>query len=727
LTVEVRKGAIITVELSMFETDGGDRSGKPRAAMVVSLLLASLAASPDEGAKAPTFPTTITVVSLPVFATGPDGRAVPDLRAEDFEVFDDGKPAAVVGFRALDATDPALAEKVEEAPAARRQFLLLFDLSFTGVHGLVKARKAALDFVVHGLAPMDLAGVATYSATHGMKLLLNFTGDRAQIRRAVDSLGVLQLDRRADPLGLVYDLREVGAALADTVEPTSTNVGEDAYRWIQTLYRQAERQGYGDRVNGFIEGLGGLAQALEAVQGRKQVILLSAGFDGSLLVGNQRAAAASDSEAIIRGRIWEVGPDDRFGDPGIRSRMEKVVQTFSKSDAVVHAVDLGGLQAEGDVGHAGPSPRRPGNGQDSLSRIAELSGGRLFKDTNDVGVALGEILEMSRYYYLLAFEPTSTKPPGSFHKLKVRVKRKGLHIAHRSGYFERKPYDALTPLAREFEAAEIIAKGVDRGEIDVRALAIPFLTAEGVSTLSVVLDLDGPSLLGGREEATLGLEVYGYALDVGGRVADAVTLAATLDLAKTAPRIRHGLQCHAAFKLPAGKYDLRFLVRDAQTGRSGTVWLQVVVPSFEAAGVALLPPLFMDDVQDWLVLRTRGQTTSKEGSPFRVASEPFVPRGRPRLMNGRAERICLLAYDGGHRYDPSAAFEITPRLVDGNGTEVPLRSVQILRSVAEGSYRWFVLTVSPSGLVPGEYTLLARLHDPDSGRTSEAFQKVHVE
>ncbi len=658
----------------MFETDGGDRSRKPRAAMVVSLLLASLAASPDEGAKAPTFPTTITVVSLPVFATGPDGRAVPDLRAEDFEVFDDGKPAAVVGFRALDATDPGLAEKVQEAPAARRQFLLLFDLSFTGVHGLVKARKAALDFVVHGLAPMDLAGVATYSATHGMNLLLNFSGDRAQIRRAVDSLGVLQLDRRADPLGLVYDLREVGAALADTVEPTSTNLGEDAYRWIQTLYRQAERQGYGDRVSGFIEGLGGLAQALEAVQGRKQVILLSAGFDGSLLVGNQRAAASSDSEAIIRGRIWEVGPDDRFGDPGIRSRMEKVVQTFAKSDAVVHAVDLGGLQAEGDVGHAGPSPRRPGNGQDSRSRIAELSGGRLFKDTNDVGVALDEILEMSRYYYLLAFEPTSTKPPGSFHKLKVRVKRKGLHLAHRSGYFERKPYDALTPLAREFEAAEIIAKGV-----------------------------------------------------VGGRVADAVTLAATLDLAKTAPRIRHGLQCHASFKLPAGKYDLRFLVREAQTGRSGTVWLQVIVPSFDAAGVALLPPLFMDDVQDWLVLRMSGQTTSKEGSPLRVASEPFVPRGRPRLMNGRAERICLLAYDGGHRYDPSAAFEITPRLVDGNGTQVPLRSVQILRSVAEGSYRWFVLTVSPTGLVPGEYTLLARLHDPDSGRTSEAFQKVHVE
>ncbi len=491
---------------------------------------------------------------------------------------------------------------------------------------------------------------------------------------------------------------------------------------------QIRELGPGDRVQGFIEGLGVLAKSLEAVQGRKQVILLSAGFDESLVVGNQRTPAAADSEPILRGRIWEVDSFERFGDPGIRSRLATVVQTFARSDAVVHAVDLGGLRARGgDLAHTGPEPDRPGSGQESLSRIAELSGGRLFKDSNEVGVALGQIVEMSRYYYLLAFEPTSTKPPGSLHKLRVRVKRKGVHLACRTGYYEKKSYDALTPLAKEFEAAEIIAKGVDRGEIDVRAIAIPFLTPEGVSTLAVVLDLDGASLLAGGDPATLGLEVFGYALDPAGRVADALNLAANLELAKTSQRIRRGLQCHATFALPAGKYDLRFLVRDAQTGRSGTYWLEVVVPSFERAGLALLPPLFMGDIQDRLVLRARAHMTSVDGSPFRVASQAFLPLGRPRLMNGRSERICLLAYDGGHRYDPSAAFAITSSLVDKDGKVVPLRSVQIEKSFAEGSYRWFVLNLNPDGLLSGEYTLCARLHDPDSGRTSEAFQKVRVE
>src|SRR5207342_2011046 len=96
-----------------------------------------------------------------------------------------------------------------------------------------------------------------------------------------------------------------------------------------------------------------------------------------------------------------------------------------------------------------------------------LGGGRLFKKTNDVSRALAEVLELSRYYYLLAFEPARAKGPGEFHKLRVRTSRKGAQVSHRSGYFERKPYAETTPLEREFEAAEVIAKGVERGEIGV--------------------------------------------------------------------------------------------------------------------------------------------------------------------------------------------------------------------------------------------------------------------
>ena len=168
------------------------------ACALVLLLLRSAGTPAAEDPKVPTFGTSVTIASLPVFVTDGDGRAVPDLRVEDFEVEDDGKPAAIVGFTAFDANDPDLSQKLEDAPAARRQFLLLFDASFTPMHGLAKAREAGLEFISRRLAPADLVGVAVYSSVYGMKPLVKFTADHDQARRAVESLGAIQIDRQAE-------------------------------------------------------------------------------------------------------------------------------------------------------------------------------------------------------------------------------------------------------------------------------------------------------------------------------------------------------------------------------------------------------------------------------------------------------------------------------------------------------------------------------------------------
>ncbi len=194
--------------------------------------------SGQEGKKPPQFEATLNVVAVPVFVTDGQGRAVAGLSKEDFEITDDGKSVEVVGFQAFDSGDPAVADLLEEAPAARRQFLLLFDLSFSTVSDLVRAQKAAHDFVGEKLRPYDLAAVATVSTTHGVRLLQSFSSDRAQLRKAVQSLGVLQLDRRADPLGLVYDLREMGDAFGQTPhgeKASRDGFGEDVRRDARSL------------------------------------------------------------------------------------------------------------------------------------------------------------------------------------------------------------------------------------------------------------------------------------------------------------------------------------------------------------------------------------------------------------------------------------------------------------------------------------------------------------
>jgi VWFA-related protein len=642
-------------------------------------------------------------------------------------VEDGGRPVRIAGFREIDAgASPEDEAAAPLPPEARRQFLLLFDLSFTGVSGLMRARRAAADFVRTGLSPQDLVAVATFSSTHGVNLLTGFTSDRAQLVRAVGQLGVMQRDRQADPLGMAYDLTEVGSALSDAL-PEENGVFE-AIRAVQLRYQRSQEIAYRQRVIGLLDSLGGLARALDSVQGRKQVVFLSNGFADSSLTGEQGAQALVDAEAVARGRVWEVPSDSRFGDAQIRQLMIDMLRAFSSSDAVVHAVDLSGLTARGDARSAAPEPEFR-SGRESLSEIANLSGGRLFKDTNDVGAVFRELTEVSRRYYLIAFEPEGEARPGRFHKLRVKVRGKGTSVSHRSGYFERAPFAARPALARRFEAADLIAKGGARGALPLAALALPYVRAGGRVAVPVVLEAAGSDLLSGHDAGPLGLELYGYAIGDDGGVRDFVALASNLDLSKVGERLRaNGLQVHATFTLAPGRYSLRFLLRDAGSGRSGMHWMEVSVPEASPGEVVLLPPLFMADPQRFLVLPAPSSGTRTAGSPFRVGAEAFAPRPRPVVANGREQRVCLLAQDGGRAYDAGTSFEILPTLVDAAGTSVPFGDFRLSQAVADDDgYRRFVLSFTPTGVPAGDYNLRVRLRDPQGGRVGESFQPLRVE
>jgi VWFA-related protein len=676
----------------------------------------------------PEYRSSITIVALPVFATDGQGRSVGGLQAEEFEVTDDGRPVTIVGFREIDANEPLPPGGRAVSPAARRQFLILFDLSFTSVDGLVRAREAALRFVTRELAEQDLAAVATFSPSHGVRVLVSFTDDRYQLRRAVASLGVLEVDRLADPLGLTYDLTEVGSAFADVPSEQGTGPLADAIRAVQVRFQRSEETAYRARVVGFIDGLGELGRSLDGLSGRKQVILLSAGFSDTTLVGEEGAQSVRDSAAIASGRLWEVQSENRFGDSQVRHVLAEALRGFAEADAVVHAVDLSGLSARGDARQQTLEPARR-SGLHSLSDIANLSGGHLFKDTNDPGLALSEILELSRRYYLIAFEPAAARGPGHFHKLKVKLRRKGVRLSHRAGYRERPEYLERSPLARQFEAAELVVKGQAAGELAVKAIALPYRDASGRLSLPTVIEIDGGTLVGGRARPRVGLEVFGYAIDGADRVRDFVSVAASLDTQKLGERLRgRGVQCHAAFALGPGRYQLRFLVRDVESGRSGIQWLEVTVPSFDEGGVMLFPPLFMDDPAQWVVVHAPSRGEAGAPSPFRLAEAPFAPRARPSVENGRATSVCLLAFDGAAQRDPGASFELRPQMLAADGSPVAVGGFRVERSLAEGGgFRRFVLGFTPRDLAPGDYTLRVRLRDPASGRLSEAYQALSVE
>jgi hypothetical protein len=146
--------------------------------------------------------------------------------------------------------------------------------------------------------------------------------------------------------------------------------------------------------------------------------------------------------------------------------------------------------------------------RESLGFLAAETGGRLFKDANDLKPALAEMLEMTSRYYVLGFQPETEKGPGAFHKIRVKVNRKGVKLSHRPGYFERAPVDGQTTLQRQFDLAELVVRGGDRDEIPFTSLFLPFPAPGERQTLGLVMQV--PASLRWTKERPVSIEVYGY-------------------------------------------------------------------------------------------------------------------------------------------------------------------------------------------------------------------------
>lgn len=676
------------------------------AALVV---VARSPAEPPAQQAPPVFPVDVRLVAVPVFVTDKDGRAVPGLTVQDFEVEDGGRNVPVAGFLAIDAavapgTVPDATASPRLMAAARRQFLLLFDLAFSSPAGTLKARKAALELLETWPQPGDLVSAAKFGPG-GVEVLVGFTPDRAQVARAVATMGSAEGARVRDPLGLAYDL---GFTPTDPSGKWGLQLAEggkdpDFYRDMVMMQARSERNAYRQRVVGYVGDLQRLAQLLDSVQGRKQVILLSGGFDQSVLTGAEGTEQADSARAVVEGRLWEVQSERHFGDAGARSVLDGLFDALARTDTVVHSVDVAGMAAAGALDETGSAPR--GSGRGTLAELAGRSGGRFVREGNDIVAGLREVLDVSRYYYVLAFEPADAKKkPGELRKLKVKVKRAGLQVSHRAGYTVPDP-KAVPASTVQLQSAEAIAKGLSGGALRLSAVAVPYRSPQGEVSLPVVLEIDGESLLAGAGKA-LSLEIYGYALDATGRIQDAVGLTPTLDLEKLGPGLRKtGLQVITAFRVQEGPVDLRFLVRDPASGRTGSLRSASVVPSFQEKAGVLSSPLLTDDPRSRLVIPTASRANRNLQIPFRVGDAAFTPQAAPVLRNGQAQQVCLIVWGDAAGADGSAALKAVLVRADGDGQTIALETAG-LRVVSDPDrFRRLVLTVTPKGVPRGDYRL----------------------
>ncbi len=703
----------------------------------------------------------VTLIEIPVTVVGKDGRPVAGLTLGDFELTDDGKKQAISGLDVIDLSGPGGTPGAPAAvpPSARRLWLLVFDLTYTSPSGLVRARDGARRFVTEAMKPADLGAVGTLSVASGWRLLVNFTSDRGQLAAALDTLGLTGSSGIADPLSFAFlpPGERGGLGQSPEVPLTKSKQGQRGQDIVENLRDLEMMRKKGDddlarnRVARMVGDLGGIGRALDSVRGRKHVLFFSEGFETRLLSGqmaggdkrnalSQAAGAATvdpstapgTEDAAISGEVWKVDSDARFGSTATRERMLEALAQFNRSDAVLDAVDIAGLRSDADAALTSGAAKA-GSGTDALFSMASATDGDFVRNANDLAGELGKIEERTSLVYLLLYQPRPGSRPGAFHALKVKVSTPGFRVLARSGYYEPRPYRNLSAFERILASGDLLTGGSREGEIPASLLAVPFASSSEAAQVPVVLEVPGgPLLQGDTSIARTVAQIYVYATDSFGALADYVASEMTLDLAKVRASLEAGgLKFFGTLFLPPGDYRVRALVRNGATGRSCVLSTSLSVPEIPGKSPVLLPPLFQEAPGRWLVVsgppRADGPGRSAE-FPFAIGGATFLPSVRAIVSDGAPVPVTLVTYNLSAPSARPVPLAVRAEVVAADGRIEPAEvAVSEHSDLERGGGRKVVVRFTPRGLSPGRYVFKAAVTDPASNRTAEASRPFEVQ
>jgi VWFA-related protein len=666
----------------------------------------------------------VTLVEVPVNVYDRAGNAIRELTAADFELTDEGKKREITHFEEIDLAK-LIAAKQTPSPAARRNFMLLFDLSNSTPVSLGRSRAAALEFVKNDLTPVDVGAVATFSVDGGFRLLTNFTGDRNALAAAIMTLGNPKLFHTNDPL-LLAATAPASMMTGPAIERGGTKLNADEYESIQSRHdaeiapfidaanrasKMADEEYRRGRVSNQIKAFTNLAKLLNSVSGRKELILLSEGFDPKLVQGREAPGTqpeiVQENDKIMSGLSREVNTDERYGNTTALTALEKMGELLRRSDVVMHAIDIKGLRVNSD---AASGNQRVSN--EGLYLMTRPSGGEVFKNANDLSANFNALLKQQEVVYVLGFEAPG-ETPGKFHSLKVDVKAPGAKASFRSGYYEPN----ATPSAMEttLSAGEILLNDVPMDAVKTNVIAAPFPVKGQNAQVPVIVEIDGPSLLAGANGLNVNGDLFIYAFDRDNHVKDSLFQRISLDLMKVGPALQmRGLKYYGTLSLPPGDYVIKTLVHVPSSSLDGFKRVELTVPDFSQPTV--LSPIATEQPGEWLMVRGTARPERAYDYPFTVAQESFIPAGTWQIAGALPQHLALFVYNA----DPKdLVVSGKLKMADGSTRDVHFDVVKVTAPDASKASQ-VLLDLKADGLAAGRYALDFSVRTK-SGGWSKAF------
>ena len=535
--------------------------------LTLLLILAQLhAQNQSQSQSRPVFRSGTELVIVNVVVRDKSGAVVRGLTADDFTITEDDRPQAISSFdfEELDNGNAVVAAEPEpvlpKRPTAqapdrsatvstepprvdmhgRRLIVLFFDLSSMQPEEMARSVKAAHDYVDQSLSPVDLVAVASFSTS--LRVDQDFTGDREQLVAAIDGFG--------GGAGQGFDEGLAG-------DPDGTPDNGNAFTPDDSEFNifNTDRR---------LDALQTLSDALAGIQQKKSVVYFSSGMN-------------------------QTGQENQV-------QLRRTIDRANRANVSLYAADMRGLQAIVAGGEASQASARGVSAfsgattrnqfdrlsatQDTLTNLAEDTGGRAFFDSNSFGDVFKRVVADTSADYVLGYSSTNPARDGRFRRIKVRLKRQDLKLEYRSGYYAARDFAHSTKDDREQQLQDQLGSDLSATDLSAYVSAAYFRLADNRYFVPVSIVVPGYQVPIARttDKNKATIDVLGVIRDEQkrpvGRIRDAVKLStdAADDLRRKVVQYETGLE------MPPGKYRLKVVVRENLSGTMGSFETDLSVP-----------------------------------------------------------------------------------------------------------------------------------------------------
>ena len=624
----------------------------------------------------PVFRAGVNFVRVDVIVNDNKGEPVTNLTQADFEVLEDGKPQSIEQFRLIRVDgnprpgDPPprelrnrIDEEIEISKDDVRLFVLFLDDYHVRLGNSISVKEPLIRFVQTQIRPNDVVGIM-YPLTplDG----ITFTRNPATVISAIERFEGRKFDYR--PRNLFEE--QYARAPSEIVEQIRNQVVMTALRGLSTR-------------------LGGLRE------GRKAIIYVSEGLT-AMLPPQLRVADASMGPLSNPGaRNPMTGENSTreetaafFAQSDLYSQMRDVFTAANRNNAAIYALDPRGLTPfEFGIDEAvGPNQDRRTlqMTQDTLRSLADETDGRAIVNRNDLLPGLAQIVRDSSFYYLLGYNSTLAPSDGKFHQITVRLKRRGLDVRARKGYWALTAEEIVRANTPTVETPKPVQNALASISTSIQAgkyvrTWLGTSRGEGGKTRVTLLWEPLPQPPGLRRDQPLPGRVSLIAADpkgdlvYRGRVPETSPASAPAPGAAVAP----GPQ-RITFEAAPGQLELRMNVEEATGGTLDSEIRTITVPDLTAPDAAISTP------------RVHRARTAREFQT--IAADPAAVPAVAREFS-RTERLLI-------RFDVYG--NATPTAVLMNRNAQKMADVPVAASPVMGTHQ---IDLSLAGIAAGEYVV----------------------